>query len=258
MTKPVCGRKDDHMFSVIRRRPTRSEWMEIAGVAALVVLSAGLYFWALSRNGMGNSYYAAAVKSATVSWKAFLFGSLDPGSFITVDKPPFAFWIQALSCRVFGFSSWAMLAPQALAGVATVVMVYLIVKRWMGKTAGMIAGLVMALTPIAVVIFRFNNPDAMLTFLLVASAWAFWSALRNGSTWKMVICGALVGLAFTTKMLEALIVVPAFVLVYLVFSRRRVIHRFLQILAAGAAPPGRRGMVGSWWLFCGRPQAGPI
>jgi 4-amino-4-deoxy-L-arabinose transferase-like glycosyltransferase len=232
------------MLSVVRHRPSKSQWLEISGVTGLVLLSAALYLWALSRNGMGNAYYAAAVKSATVSWKAFLFGSLDPGSFITVDKPPFAFWVQALSARVFGFSSWSMLVPQALAGVATVAMVYLIVKRWLGRTAAFIAGLVMALTPIAVVIFRFNNPDAMLTFLLVAAAWAFWSALQKGSTWKLVICGSLVGLAFSTKMLEALVVLPAFVLVYLVFSRRRVLHRFLQIVAAGVAVV----VGGGWWI----------
>ncbi len=131
------------------------------------MLAAGLYTWGLSRNGMGNSYYAAAVKSATLSWKAFLFGSLDPGSFITVDKPPFAFWVQALSGRVFGFSSWSMLLPQALAGVASVLIVYRLVRRWAGETAAVLAGLAMALTPVAVVMFRFNNPDALLTLLLL-------------------------------------------------------------------------------------------
>src|SRR3990172_2783971 len=117
------------------RHMTRQEWLELGMLAGIAILSAVLYLSALSRNGMGNSYYAAAVKSATISWKAFLFGSLDPGSFITVDKPPFAFWIQALSCRLFGFSSWSMLLPQALAGIASVLILYRIVGRWMGRNA---------------------------------------------------------------------------------------------------------------------------
>jgi 4-amino-4-deoxy-L-arabinose transferase-like glycosyltransferase len=193
---------------------------------------------------MGNSYYAAAVKSATVSWKAFLFGSLDPGSFITVDKPPFAFWVQALSARMFGFPSWSMLLPQALAGVASVLIVYRLVRRWMGETAALLAGLAMALTPVAVAMFRFNNPDALLTLLLLLAAWAFWSALEKGSTWKLAGAGALVGLAFTTKMMEALIILPAFLLVYLVCGRPSLGRRLLQVLGAAVALVA----ASSWWV----------
>jgi 4-amino-4-deoxy-L-arabinose transferase-like glycosyltransferase len=219
-------------------------WWSYAALATLTVLAAALYTWGLSRNGMGNSYYAAAVKSATVSWKAFLFGSLDPGSFITVDKPPFAFWVQALSGRVFGFSSWSMLLPQALAGVASVLIVYRLVRRWAGETAGVLAGLAMALTPVAVVMFRFNNPDALLTLLLLLAAWAVWSALEKGSIWKLAGAGALMGLAFTTKMLEAFIVLPAFALVYLVCGRPGLVRRFLHVLAAAAALV----VASSWWV----------
>jgi 4-amino-4-deoxy-L-arabinose transferase-like glycosyltransferase len=227
------------------RRLTSAQRIEAGAFAGILGLSAGLYLWALSRNGMGNAYYAAAVKSATMSWKAFLFGSLDPGSFITVDKPPFAFWIQALSCRLFGFSSWSMLLPQALAGVATVLIVYRMVRHWMGRYAAVLAGLAMALTPIAVVIFRFNNPDALLTFLLVSAAWALWSALERGSTWKLAIAGVLVGLAFTTKMLEAIIVLPAFAVVYLAFGSTSLVRRLLQIVGAGVAVVA----ASSWWVL---------
>jgi 4-amino-4-deoxy-L-arabinose transferase-like glycosyltransferase len=222
----------------------RRPWWSYAALATLTVLAAALYTWGLSRNGMGNSYYAAAVKSATVSWKAFLFGSLDPGSFITVDKPPFAFWVQALSGRVFGFSSWSMLLPQALAGVASVLIVYRLVRRWAGETAGVLAGLAMALTPVAVVMFRFNNPDALLTLLLLLAAWALWSALEKGSIWKLAGAGALMGLAFTTKMLEAFIVLPAFALVYLVCGRPGLVRRFLHVLAAA----GALVVASSWWV----------
>ena len=140
----------------------RRPWWAIAGLAAIAVLALALYTWSLSRNGMANSYYAAAVKSATVSWKAFFFGSLDPGSFITVDKPPAAIWVMALSARVFGFSSWSMLLPQALAGVASVLILHRLVRRWAGDVAALLAALAFALTPVAVLIFRYNNPDAFL------------------------------------------------------------------------------------------------
>ena len=102
-------------LAALRARP----WWALAGLAAIVALTAFMYTWALSRNGMGNAYYAAAVKSGSLSWKAFLFGSLDPGNFITVDKTPASFWVPELFARVFGFSSWSILLPQALAGIAS-------------------------------------------------------------------------------------------------------------------------------------------
>ena len=211
--------------------------------AALAVLAAILNTWDLSRNGMANDFYAAAVKSGTVSWKALIFASLDPGSFITVDKPPVAIWVQALSGRLLGFSSWSMLLPQALAGVVIVLVVYRLVRRWMGEAAGACAGVFMALTPVAVAMFRFNNPDAMLTLLLVLAAWALWSALETGSIGRLVASGALIGLAFTTKMLEALLVIPAFALVYLVCERRSLLRRLRHLLAATAAFLAAAG----WW-----------
>lgn len=227
-----------------RRAKSTHPWWSYAVLAGLVVLAALLYTWALSRNGMGNDYYAAAVKSASVSWKAFLFGSLDPGSFITLDKPPLALMLQALSARVFGFSSWSMLLPQALAGIVSVLIVYRLVRRWSGDIAAALAGLAMALTPVAVVMFRFNNPDALLTLVLLLAAWAFWSALEKGSTWKLAGAGALIGLAFTTKMLEAFVILPAFVLVYLVCGKGSLIRRGLQLLGAAAAVV----VAGGWWV----------
>ena len=128
-------------------------WWSIAGLAFVAILAAVLYTWALAHNGMGNEYYAAAVKSGTVSWKAFFFGALDPGSFITVDKLPASFWMAELSARIFGFSSWSILLPQALAGVGSVLILYRLVRRWQGEAAGLLAALAFALTPIALVIF---------------------------------------------------------------------------------------------------------
>jgi 4-amino-4-deoxy-L-arabinose transferase-like glycosyltransferase len=203
-----------------------------------------LYAWNLSGVGMSNSFYAAAVKSGTVSWKAFLFGSLDPGSFITVDKPPAALWVQELSGRVFGFSSWSMLLPEALAGVACVMIVYRLVRRWVGEVAAVLAAMALAVTPIATEMFRDNNPDAFLTFLLVAAAWALWSALETAETSRLVLCATLVGFAFLTKTLEAFIVLPAFGLVYLVCAKPGLGRRLAQLGWAALALVISSG----WWV----------
>jgi 4-amino-4-deoxy-L-arabinose transferase-like glycosyltransferase len=225
-------------------RPEDRPWWAWAGLGAVAVLALVLFTWSLSRNGMANGYYAAAVKSGSVSWKAWFFGALDPGSFITVDKLPASLWLDGLSARIFGFSSWSMLLPEALAGVASVLILYRLVRRWQGEVAGLLAALALALTPVAVVMFRFNNPDALLTLLLLAAARALWSALEKGSTWKLVGCGALVGFAFLTKMLEALVVLPAFALVYLVCGPRRLGRRLLQLLAAA----GALAVAGGWYV----------
>ena len=224
-------------------RPGRPAWSLPARVG-VTVLAAVLYTWNLSRNGMGNTFYAAAVKSGTESWKAFLFGSLDPGNFITVDKPPASLWVMELSARLFGFSSWSILLPEALAGVATVLVLYHLVRRWAGEVAALLASLAMALTPIAVVMFRYDNPDALLVLLLVLAAWALWSAVETARTWKLVACGALLGLAFTTKMLQALIVLPAFGLVYLWAGPPRLGRRVVQLLWSGLALVVSAG----WWV----------
>jgi 4-amino-4-deoxy-L-arabinose transferase-like glycosyltransferase len=225
-------------------REGRPDWA-LPAHAGVTVLAAVLYIWGLSSSvGMGNTFYAAAVKSGTESWKAFLFGSLDPGNFITVDKPPASLWVMELSARIFGFSSWSMLLPEAVAGVATVAVLYHLVRRWFGEVGALLAGLAMALTPIAVVMFRDNNPDALLTLLLVLSAWALWSALESGRTLPLVICGALLGFAFTTKMLQAFIVVPAFALVYLWSGQPRLGRRILQLLWGGLALV----VSSSWWV----------
>ncbi len=226
------------------RRPESRPWWAWAGLAGITVLAIALFTWALSRNGMGNPYYAAAVKSGTISWKAWFFGAFDPSSFITVDKLPASLWVQGLFTRVFGFSSWTLLLPQALAGVASVLILHHLVRRWQGEVAALLAALAFAVTPVAVVMFRLNGPDAMLTLLFLGAAWALWSALEKGSTWKLVLCGVLIGFAFLTKMLEALIVLPAFVSTYLVCGPGRWGRRLLQLLAAA----GALVVAGGWWV----------
>src|SRR4029079_15690584 len=192
-------------------RPGRTVWL---------VATAVLYLWDLSPSGYANAYYAAAVQAGTQSLKAWLFGSLDSGNVITGDKPPAALWVMTASARLFGFSSWSLLVPQALMGVASVALLYGAVRRWAGPVAGLIAGAALALTPAAVLMFRFDNPDALLTLLLVAGAYAVVRAVDaasvRASTWWLVAAGAAVGLGFLTKMGQALLVVPAFGLAYLV------------------------------------------
>ncbi|MCC7078629.1 MAG: glycosyltransferase family 39 protein [Acidimicrobiia bacterium] len=199
----------------------------------LLGLSAALNIWALDVNGTGNEYYAAAILSGTKSWKAFFYGALDSSSFITVDKPPLALWVMGLSARVFGFSTWSLLLPQALMGVASVGVLYATVRRAFGASAGLLAGLVLTLTPVVVVMNRYNNPDALLMFLLVLAAWATVRAIQSGRTTWLLLAMVFVGLGFNTKMLQAWMVVPALGLAYLVAAKPRLRTRILQLGAAG-------------------------
>ena len=220
--------------------PSRSGWITIA----IALLAAGLYTWGLGSAGVANDYYAAAVKAMSTSWKAFFYGSIDSGSFITVDKPPASLWVMALSARIFGFSTWSMLVPQAAAGVASVLIVHRIVREWMGNVAAHLAALGFALTPVAVVMFRYNNPDALLTLLGLGSAWAIWIALKTGRTRWLVLSAALVGLAFETKMLQALVVLPAIVAVYLFFGPPKLAKRLWQLALAAVTVLVSAG----WWI----------
>jgi 4-amino-4-deoxy-L-arabinose transferase-like glycosyltransferase len=217
-----------------RSRPGDPAWVRPALLAVLAVAGV-LCLWGLTRNGYSNEYYAAAVKSATESWKAWFFGSLDPGSFITIDKPPLALWLMGLSARIFGFSSFSMLVPNALCTVAAVGLLYATVRRQFGPAAGVAAAAALALTPVTVAIGRVNNPDALLVLLLVGSAYLLQRALESGRTKYLVWCGAVVGLAFMTKMLQGWMIVPALGLTYLVAGPPRLLTRMAQLAAAAAA-----------------------
>src|SRR5690606_19335834 len=142
------------------------------GLAALLVGTALLHLWRLDAEGWANIYYSGAVRAMTQDWTAFFFGSTDAGGTITVDKPPAALWVMALSARVFGLSPWSLLVPQALMGVGAVALLHAAVRRVAGPGAALLAGAVLALTPVAVLMFRYNNPDALLVLLLVAAAYA--------------------------------------------------------------------------------------
>ena len=211
---------------------------------ALLAATALLYLCDLRASGNANSFYAAAVQAGSKSWKAWFFGSLDSASFITVDKPPGALWVMGLSARLFGYSSWSLLVPQALEGIAAVSLLAAAVRRVAGPAAGLIGGAVLALTPAAVLIFRFDNPDALLVLLLVAAAYCVTRALEAGRTRWLVLAGTALGFAFLTKSGQALLPVPALGLAYLVAAPVPVRRRISQLLLAGLAMVIAAG----WWI----------
>ena len=224
-------------LAVERPRVTPASDALVGRLALVAVLLATgfLYLWDLAASGWANAYYSAAALAGSQSWEAFLFGSFDAGNAITVDKTPAALWVMSLSVRLFGLSSWSLLVPQALMGVASVGLLYATVSRAAGRGAGLLAGIVLALTPVAALMFRFNNPDALLVLLLVGATYATTRALEGGSTRWLVLAGTLVGLGFLAKMLQAFLVIPVFSLVYLVAAPVSMRRRVAQIGAAAVA-----------------------
>ena len=237
------GQPRGRIARLLRRRPEDPSWARPA-LLALLAATAVLYLVGLSRNGWANAFYAAAVQAGTKSWKAFFFGSFDAANFITVDKPPASLWVMEISARIFGLNSWSLLVPQALEGVATVGVLYATVRRWFGPAAGLIAGAVLALTPVATLMFRYDNPDALLVLLLVLAAYAISRAVESGRTRWLALTGALLGFGFLTKMLQAFLVLPVFALVYLIAGPPRLGRRIWQLLVGGAAVVVAAG----WWV----------
>ncbi len=228
---------------LVRGRSGDPTWARPA-LLGLLLATAVLYLAGLSRSGYANEFYAAAVQAGTKSWKAFLFGSLDSSNFITVDKTPASLWVMELSGRAFGFSSWSLLAPQALEGVAGVGVLYATVRRWSGPAAATIAGGVLALIPVATLMFRFDNPDALLVLVMTLAAYTITRAVESGLTRWVALTGALLGLGYLTKMLQAFLVLPAFALVYLWAGQPSLGKRLWQLLAGLAALLAAAG----WWV----------
>lgn len=212
----------------------QSRWAKLR-LPLLLAGTAVLYLWGLGSNGWANDYYAAAAQAATQSWKAWLFGSLDAGNAITVDKPPAAMWVMGLSGRLFGFNEFTLLLPQALMGVAAVAVLYATVKRTNGAGAGLLAGTALAVTPVAALMFRYDNPDALLVLLLVVAAYCTVRAVEHGSYRWMALTGVAVGFAFLTKMLQAFLPVPALALAFLVAAPISLWRRIGALLIAGVA-----------------------
>ena len=237
----VAGR--GRLARFVLGRQSDPVWVRPA-LLTLLTLTAVLYLWDLGASGWGNSFYSAAVQAGTKSWKAFFFGSSDSSNFITVDKPPASLWMMEISARIFGLNSWSILVPQALEGVATVGVVYLTVRRWFTAQAALLAGAVVALTPVAAMMFRFNNPDSLLALLLAGSMYALVRALEKAQTRWLVLAGTLVGFGFITKMLQAFLIIPALVIVYLLAAPTGWWRRVWQVAVMGVATLVAAG----WWV----------
>ncbi|MEV1035183.1 glycosyltransferase family 39 protein [Streptomyces sp. NPDC050204] len=243
-TAPVHGRPNSSLAHRIRRgRPEDPRWARPAFLVLLLVI-AGAYLWNLSASGYANSFYSAAAQAGSRSWKAFFFGSLDAANAITVDKPPASLWPMALSVRVLGLNSWAILLPQVLMGVATAGVLYAGVRRRFNAVAGLIAMVVFALTPVAALMFRFNNPDALLALLMTVTVYCVLRALERGRTKWLVWAGVAVGFAFLAKTLQAFLILPPLAVLYALCApvpvRRRLGQLGLSALVTVVA--------GGWWV----------
>ncbi|WP_417715126.1 ArnT family glycosyltransferase [Pseudonocardia lutea] len=223
----------------------RRALVERASLAVLLVGTGFLYLWNLSASGWANAFYSAAAQAGGESWEAWFFGSSDAANAITVDKTPAALWVTGLSVRLFGLSSESILVPQALMGIAAVGLLYAIVRRTSGHAAGLLAGAVLALTPVATLMFRFDNPDALLVLLLVAAVWATLRGLERGHGRWLVLAGVFLGLGFLTKMLQAFLIVPALAAVWLVAAPTGIGRRIRDLLLAGVALAVGAG----WWVL---------
>ncbi|MFF4830630.1 ArnT family glycosyltransferase [Streptomyces sp. NPDC001315] len=222
--------------------PEKSPRWSLPALIAILVLAAVLYSWNLSGSGL-NSFYSSAVFSGTQSWKAWFFGSLDAGNFMTVDKPPFALMVMGLSCRVLGFGTWQMMLPMILVALATIWILHTSVKRVWGHGAATVAALVLALTPITVAINRDNNPDTLLVFLMVSGAALALRATTNGKLLPLLGSAACFGLAFNTKMLQGYIALPAVFAVYLYAAGPKLVKRIVNLLLAGVV----LAVSSFWW-----------
>ncbi|MFE2097026.1 MULTISPECIES: glycosyltransferase family 39 protein [unclassified Streptomyces] len=226
-----------------RGRPEDPRWARPAflGLLALTLVT---YLYNLSASGYANSFYSAAVQAGSRSWKAFFFGSLDAGNAITVDKPSAFMWPMGLSVRIFGLNSWAVLTPEVLMGVGTVAVVYAGVRRRFSPAAGLIAGAVLALTPVAALMFRFNNPDALLALLMALACYFVVRAVEDGRTRWLVWAGAAIGFAFLAKTLQAFLILPPLAVVYAVCGPVRLRKRLVQLGLATVALV----VAGGWWV----------
>ena len=225
-----------------------ARWPRFA-LAGLLAVTAVMYVWNLSACGYGNAFYAAAAQSGAQSWSAWFFGALDARGFITVDKPPGSLWLTGLSVRLFGMNSWSVLLPQALLGVAAVAVLFATMRRTVpdprqGVVAGLLAGGVLACTPAAALMFRFNNPDALLVLLLTVAAYCLTRAVATASWRWLAAVGAVMGAAFLTKMLQGFVVLPGFAAAYLLAAPTSWRNRALHLAVATGALVASAG----WWV----------
>lgn len=232
----------ERVVAIVASSPT--PW-ERPALLSLLLLTALLYCWGLDINGWANAYYSAAVMSGAEDWTAFFYGSSDPANAITVDKPPLSIWVMAFSVRLFGLSSWSILLPQALMGVLTVYLLYVLVRRYAGASTGLTAATFMAVTPVSTVMFRYNNPDALLILVMVGCALATAIAIEREKPWLLALAGALAGAGFLTKQLQIALILPALAVTYLAFASTTWLRRLLHL---GSAFLAMAAVAGSWLL----------
>ena len=206
-------------------------WSRVA-LGAILLLAAFMDFFLLGQNGYGNFYYAAGVRSMLDSWHNFFFVSFDPGGFVSIDKPPLGFWLQALSAKLFGFTPFSLFLPQALSGVLAVALLYYLVRRHFGEIAGLTAALVLAVTPISVLTNRNNTIDGTLALVLLLAAWALIQAAETGKLRWLLLSSVFVGIGFNIKMAEAYLVLPALALTYLLCTPLEIRTRIWHLLVA--------------------------
>ncbi len=206
-SRPLGGRSGS--VAGWRRLVGQPVWA-LPALLALTAASGFAYAW--SATGNLEIYYAAAVRSMSMSWHNFFFASFDPAGTITLDKLPGAFWVQALSVRVFGVYAWALVAPQVLEGMASVLVLYRVVRRVAGPVAGVLAAGVFVLSPATVALNRGNVPDTLMILLLLLAADATVRAIITGRVRSLLWAGVVVGFAFQAKMIEAWLLLPALAL----------------------------------------------
>jgi 4-amino-4-deoxy-L-arabinose transferase-like glycosyltransferase len=212
-------------------RDTEPAWSRPA-LMLVTALATALMLVDVTRSGYGNSYYATGALAASHSWDALFKNAADLSGFVSLDKGPLPDWLMGLSGRAFGFGSLSVMLPGALYGIATVLVLHDTVRRALGHEIAILAALIMALTPVAVLVGRYNAPDALLLALLVGAAWSVTVAIQTGRVRGLALCAILVGLAFNTKMLEAYLVAPALGLAYLLTARRSLRRRLLELALA--------------------------
>lgn len=242
-------RMSPHAAAIVPERRGRIDWAALGG---LLIVAGFVFFWNLTASGYANEFYSAAAQAGSQSWSAFLWGGLDAGGAITVDKPPASLWLMALSVRLLGLSSFSILLPQAVMGVLCTHLTYGIVRRYWGNAAGIISGIAFITTPVAALMFRFNNPDALLVLLMLSAAMCVLRGLelpcsapgnRRRTLWY-ALAGVLIGLGFLTKQLQVALVLPGFGLAMLLFSPAPWPRRLLDALVAFAAMV----LAAEWWV----------
>lgn len=222
-------------------------------VLALLAFSGLTFLVNLTVSGWANEFYSASAMAGAQNWTAFLFGSLDPSNAISVDKPPASIWIMALSIRMLGLSSFSILLPQALMGIASTVLLYSLMRRYWGHTTGIFTGLIFTITPVVALIFRYNNPDAFLTLLSIAIVACTLRALEYSPTPKgcrfrtswLAIAGFLIGVGFLTKQLQIILIIPSYIITIMLFSPSGFIRRIVDVLITGLLALVSAG----WWVL---------